>query len=114
MQIVYDRVRSLAKEKNISLIQLCEEIGVSKNTINNWKNKYPNTDSLIAVATFFQVSADYLLGLTDHRQPLPESQNLPPNMLDLLHYLSQSNFSNHQAAAILHTIQDMLAFQEDL
>lgn len=61
------RLKELRIEKGLSLEQLAKEINVSDVAIGRWERKLriPNIEVLIALAQFFNVSADYLLGLTD-------------------------------------------------
>ena len=67
MKIFGERLRELRKEENISARKLAEKIGVSDASIIRWENDEinPNIEYLRALATYFKVSADYLLGLED-------------------------------------------------
>ena len=62
-----ERLKELRQEHNISLKKLAKEIGVSDIAISRWENelRIPNIESLIALAQYFGVTADYLLGLED-------------------------------------------------
>jgi transcriptional regulator with XRE-family HTH domain len=61
------RLKDLREENNLTLKQLGNEIGVSDIAISRWENnkRTPNIDSLLALCKYFQVSADYLLGIED-------------------------------------------------
>ncbi len=62
------KVRTLRKEKKISIIELSKSIGYSKSIINYWENgkKEPTFSAIVSLCKFFDVSADYLLGLSDY------------------------------------------------
>lgn len=62
-----ERLRELRESKNLSLVQLSKELGVSDVAICRWENKQrvPNIESLVLIAKYFGVSTDYLLGLED-------------------------------------------------
>jgi transcriptional regulator with XRE-family HTH domain len=47
-------------------VQLAQKLGVTKQTVSNWENDniQPSIDMLIKLSKIFNVSADYLLGLT--------------------------------------------------
>ena len=64
-----ERIMGLMKERGLSGIQLSAKIGLSKNAVSEWKagKAKPGHDAIIKLASFFEVSADYLLGLTDDR-----------------------------------------------
>ncbi|HBF38230.1 MAG TPA: hypothetical protein DDW50_13020 [Firmicutes bacterium] len=63
------RLRELREETNLSQRQLGENLGTTKTTINRYENdlREPEFATLIQIAKFFGVSADYLLGIKDSR-----------------------------------------------
>ncbi len=63
-----ERLRELRKERNFSQDDLQNEIGYSQSAIARWEANLqtPNIEVLVKVATYFNVSADYLLGLKDY------------------------------------------------
>ncbi len=58
-----ENLQKLRKGKNISQESLAEELGVSRQTIGKWENgtTYPETECLIQISDFFDVSIDTLL-----------------------------------------------------
>ena len=62
------RLKELREEKGLSIKTLAKELGVSDIAIGRWEKglRTPNIDTLIIVANYFNVSADYLLGLKDY------------------------------------------------
>ncbi|MDD4251485.1 MAG: helix-turn-helix transcriptional regulator [Candidatus ainarchaeum sp.] len=58
-------IETLRSEKNISQKKLAEQIGIKQSTISKWerKNAVPNADNIVMLAKYFNVTADYLLGL---------------------------------------------------
>ncbi|MCM1546287.1 MAG: helix-turn-helix domain-containing protein [Clostridiales bacterium] len=67
MEVLAIRLKELRKEKKISLDRLGGLIGVSDTAILKWEqNKSePTALNIKQLAIFFNVSADYLLGLED-------------------------------------------------
>ncbi|HCY52357.1 MAG TPA: XRE family transcriptional regulator [Clostridiales bacterium] len=63
-----ERLKELRTEKNINQVELSAEIGVSKGIISLWENglREPGMYSLIQLAKFFEVSIDYLVGISDY------------------------------------------------
>ena len=47
-------------------VQLAQKLGVTKQTVSNWENDniQPSIDMLVKLSKIFNVSTDYLLGLT--------------------------------------------------
>lgn len=62
-----ERLRYLIVENNISNSEFAEKIGYGKTAVYYWLNnkREPTANALSAIAKFFDVSADYLLGLED-------------------------------------------------
>jgi transcriptional regulator with XRE-family HTH domain len=61
------RLKALRENPYISQQKLADEIGVTKSTIGLYENgdNVPDAKTLYKIAKFFNVSGDYLLGLTD-------------------------------------------------
>lgn len=66
--VLYDRIKSLAERQNISIRRLEEKLGFGNGVINRWRKTTPGIDKVEAVANFFNVTTDYLLGRTDTPQ----------------------------------------------
>lgn len=62
----FELVKELCKKQGISLNTLEEKIGFARNSLYSWKNSEPKPKKLKAVADYFNVSTDYLLGRTDN------------------------------------------------
>ena len=62
-----ERLKELRQEKNIGQEELANALDVSKGIISLWENglREPKMNSLIALAQYFEVSVDYLVGLKD-------------------------------------------------
>ena len=62
-----ERLKELREEKELSQVELAKAINISAACINRWEKnlRTPNADSIIALAKFFGVTTDYLLGLKD-------------------------------------------------
>ncbi|MDE5558341.1 MAG: helix-turn-helix domain-containing protein [Ruminococcus sp.] len=79
-QITSERIKQLAKDKNISLLLLSEQCGLSKDTIKT-AGKSENgmkAKNLCMIADYLDVSVDYLLGRTNDPN-LKNSNNININ-----------------------------------
>lgn len=67
MEILTVRLKKLLKENKVTMYRLSKEFHCSKTTITNWCNGFnePKATEIAKLASFFNVSADYLLGLED-------------------------------------------------
>lgn len=66
--MIYDfseRLKTLRKRDNISQNVLAKTLGITRASVNAWEMgiSYPNAQSLILLAKYFNVSVDYLLGI---------------------------------------------------
>ncbi len=60
-----ENLKEMRLEKGVGQVELAEKIGVSKGIISLWENgkREPTLSSLVALAKFFEVSIDTLVGL---------------------------------------------------
>ncbi|VBB05609.1 Hypothetical protein LUCI_0819 [Lucifera butyrica] len=61
------KLKELRLSRNLTLEQLGKELGVIKQTIGHWESgiRLPNLEMTVSIADYFNVSVDYLLGLSD-------------------------------------------------
>lgn len=71
----FEKIKELADKKGISINRLEEQLGFSRNTIYNMKTKKPNAERVAAIADYFNVSTDYLLGRTDNPRIAKDKDN---------------------------------------
>lgn len=67
MKIFAERLKELRVEAGLSTQQLAEKLGFTNASISHWGRDLcePSIVALVAVAKFYNVSADYLSGLSD-------------------------------------------------
>ena len=67
MDIFVDRINKLIKENKITKYKLAKDLNVSKQAVLFWCNgtNEPKICYLRQIASYFDVSADYLIGLED-------------------------------------------------
>ena len=64
-----ERLKELRMEKGIGQNRLAKELGLSNASISYWENgkQEPSASAIFKRANFFEVSADYLIGLKDYK-----------------------------------------------
>lgn len=62
-----ERIKELREEEKISQAQLAKSTGLSQSAIAAWEvgKNVINANAIIALANFFGVTTDYLLGVSD-------------------------------------------------
>ena len=58
----YDIIKSLAKDRRVSIAEIERKLNLSNGSISKWNTSFPNSEPLQKVASYFDVSVDYLLG----------------------------------------------------
>lgn len=82
-----DRIKKLRKEKGLTQQELAKKLKIAQSTIASIESgrRNGNNDTIRSLAKFFDVSIDYLQGITDERNSLSkEKENLIDDFLNLL------------------------------
>lgn len=66
-----DLVKNLADKNNVQISKMLKDLNLADGSFNNWKNRntVPSGTIVAKIAQYFNVSTDYLLGLTDDTAP---------------------------------------------
>lgn len=75
---MYRRIRDLREDHDLLQKNLADLLSCSQVCYSNYemgKRDIP-TEVLIQLAEYYQTSVDYLLGLTDVKQPYPKAKHL--------------------------------------
>nr|DAK00563.1 MAG TPA: Helix-turn-helix XRE-family like protein [Caudoviricetes sp.] len=102
------RIQELLFEKNMTQQDLAQEIKMTPATLSRNLNGLnpPKAEVVTAIATFFQVSTDYLLGLSDIRNPekeLNKKQESDPIFFSL--YEEVKELSLEQKEDVLNAVK---------
>ena len=67
MKIFAERIHALRKDRNIRREDIAKEIGISFQSYRRYETdeRDPSAPTIVAMADFFNVSTDYLLGRKD-------------------------------------------------
>lgn len=63
------RLKELLKEKKVSQNKYASLIGVSNTCVSYWitNKRQPSADNIIMTAQYFNVTTDYILGVSDKK-----------------------------------------------
>ncbi|MDF2537749.1 MAG: transcriptional regulator, family [Herbinix sp.] len=66
------RLKQLRQKNNLTQSELADILGLKPTAISNYESERnePSFDKLIALSKYFDVSCDYLLGVTDSYLPI--------------------------------------------
>ena len=102
------RLRELIKEKGIKQDDLTEVLKVkNRQSITGYidGSTMPTIEKVVALATFFNVSADFLLGLQESKSPY-EGITKYKGLLDLLFAADERARQNNEAFGLLDLISE--------
>jgi len=74
---IYQRLKHCREDKDLSQTQVSEILGIDQRVYSTYeigKRKIP-VNHLIKLALFYQISLDYLVGLTDDPSPYARNGN---------------------------------------
>lgn len=71
------RLENLIQERNIKQKDLSAELNFAYSTLNGYvtQHRQPDLQTLVRLARYFDVSTDYLLGLSSEKKPAPSTLN---------------------------------------
>ena len=61
---IAQKIKLLAKNKNVSVKQMLEDLNLGFNMLTNMKKSMPKADNIARIADYLDCSVDYLLGRT--------------------------------------------------
>jgi len=73
-----ERLRRIRKEKLVNQIELADFLSVAQNTVSNWEigRAQPDIDTIVKISDFFEISTDYLLGVSDKQEEIALRRNI--------------------------------------
>lgn len=103
---MHNRIGQLREEHHMTQVRLSIELGVSQETVSAYENgkHFPSVANLLKMSRLFDVSCDYLLGLSEHRKNLAE-KDLTDQELRLLS--SFRTLSSHQKELLFSYLSGM-------
>lgn len=75
----YHRIRDIRMDRDLTQAEIASLLHVSQNTYAQYElgiTRYP-LDAVVALAEYYNVSLDYLVGLTDEQTPYPRKRRKP-------------------------------------
>lgn len=71
-------LKKLREDRNISAIKFSEDLNIHRGTLSNWETgkRTPDSQTLLKIADYFNITVDYLLGSTDRKTDDTKIYNL--------------------------------------
>ena len=82
----FDNLYKLCKQKNTTPNGMAKILNISSGSVTSWKNgTLPKSDTLQKIASYFNVSTDYLLGNEPKEKSLSEKDRLIADIVNVLY-----------------------------
>ena len=97
-----NRLKELRKEKNITLVELSEELGIPRSTLNRYENEdsEPKQETWEKLADYYGVSTAYLMGISN--QKVSEEKALTAAKKVYQVYLSDDDLGKEIRKALMY------------
>ena len=104
------------EENNMKQNVVAEKIGVSEVTISRYISgkRTPRLDIIIKTANLFNVSTDFLLGISSNPNQLTSSGNLNTDISEIAHKLYSLKSDEHLSQKQIEFIKNMIITNKDL
>ena len=103
-----NRIKQLREEYRMTQVRLSTELGVSQETISAYEisKHYPSAKQLMKLAELFSASIDYILGLSDVRNPV-NLKDLASEEIEHLHQFRKlTSIQKKQINAYMQALLD--------
>lgn len=106
MSVFSERVKKLRKDKKQSQNEVGIALGKSRETISKYElgQREPDPNVIAQLARHFNVSSDYILGISDDLENTPIDRSnliLRPELYDFESYLRYENFMPYLKLAVI-------------
>ncbi|PYG86527.1 transcriptional regulator with XRE-family HTH domain [Ruminiclostridium sufflavum DSM 19573] len=105
MSVLSERIKTLRKAKKQSQNEVGKALGKSRETISKYElgEREPDPGVIVLLSKYFDVSSDYMLGITNNSENLPNNENdlFSPEMYAFETYLKNENFIPYVKLAVL-------------
>lgn len=105
-----DRIKELSKKRNKTLVEVAEDLGLSRHAFYSWDKSSPKTNTLEKVADYFGVSVDYLLG----RESTSYQLDTQEEDLLIAFRLDSNSMSEDRKKKFNESIKQMMKIAKDL
>ncbi|GAA0054123.1 helix-turn-helix domain-containing protein [Streptococcus canis] len=107
-----ERLKELRKNKNLTQKDMANHFGTSQPSYQAWESgkRTPNSESLDKIASFFNVSTDYLLGNTEIKNP----NKINLSEFEILFRKTSDNLTDKEKIELEHDLKKVLAERQKI
>jgi len=89
-----ERLKKIRKESGFNQSEVAAKLNIKRETYTRYETGtiQPPSDMILAIAKFYEVSADWLLNNTDDPTPPNKKNSIPPEKMKLLNNIGYAYF----------------------
>lgn len=105
-----ERLKTLRLEANLTQNDVSQQFGISQPTYSNWEKgeKQPSPDKYPKIAEFYNVSVDYLMGISDYRNP----DEIDLSTFEVIYRKTSKNLSDDEKKILEEDLKKFLLERE--
>lgn len=106
-----ERLKIALEDREITQVQLAQELGFTSAAINRWCQKLtqPDNETIVKIARFLKVSTDYLLGnddiLNESDERLKEKEALKKALVDAGYMSTDEDLSKEELERLMKFVK---------
>ena len=104
---MFANIKILRNERGLSQQRLADALGISQQSVNKYENQnvQPDIDILMRMADFFETSIDYIVGYTEVRRKVENTESHHLN-IDEAQVLMRYRILDTDERKCIHTLLD--------
>lgn len=114
-----ERLKIALEDREITQVQLAQELGFTSAAINRWCQKItqPDNETIVKIARFLKVSTDYLLGnddiLNESDERLKEKEALKNALIDAGYMKKDEDLTNEELNKLMEFVKTNKKYIKD-
>ena len=102
------QLKQLRQERHLSQAGLALKLNLSQSTVSAYEvgDRTPDLETLVAIAQFFDVSLDYLAGLTERKRQMTQGDLTLEELAHLHAYRQLTNCQKMRVEAYMDGLRD--------
>lgn len=105
-----ERLFKLREERKENQLQLAQAIGITRQSLSRYETneRTPNIDLIYSIAKYFNVSADYLLGLSDSKRIAEQIESDDEFVSSAIEKIAWHYGKTHQSEILLEECAELI------
>lgn len=107
-----ERLRIVLNERDITQLQLSQELGLTQQAINRWCQNItqPDNDNIVKIAKYLKVTTDFLLGndedLSKETEELKEKEILKKVLISIGYLKDGEDLTKQELKKLMEFVKD--------